>query len=60
MPPLGVTEPSGGGYQGLWENLNLFRIYGSLDGADIVTVSLGEITAQADRVWQGSAGSCVW
>ena len=45
-PPFGVKEPFGGGSEGLLENLHLFRIYGSADGTDIVTVSPGEITAQ--------------
>ena len=37
MPPLGVMESSGGGDEGLWENLHLFRIYDSPDGTDSVT-----------------------
>ena len=49
MPPLGPTEPFGGGNEGLWENF-LFRIYGSPDRAKIVTVSPGDITAQPDGV----------
>ena len=56
--PFGGNGPSGGGNEGLWRNLHFFRIYGSPDRTDIVTVSAGEITAQADRVWQGAAGRC--
>ena len=44
MPPLGVTEPIGRGNEILWENLNLFRIYGSPDGTDLVTILPREIT----------------
>ena len=44
MPPLEVTEPFCGSYEGLWENNHLFRIYGSPDGTDIVTVSPDGIT----------------
>ena len=46
------------GNEFLWENLNLFRSYGSPDGTDIVIVSPGEITAQPGRKWQKTAGSC--
>ena len=50
MPSLGVTVLFGGGNEGLWENLHPFTIYGSPDGIEIVTVLLGEITAQPGRV----------
>ena len=40
----------GSGNGGLWKKLQLFRIYGSPDATDIVTVSPREITAQAGRV----------
>ena len=63
--PLGVTELFGRGNEGLWENVystlgkpTFFRIYGSPDGTDIMTVSPGEIAAQSGSVWQEVAGSC--
>ena len=57
-PLWGATEPFGGGNEGLLENLHLFRIYGSPDGTNIVTVLPGDITAQPGRAWQETAGSC--
>ena len=42
--PLGITEPFGGGNEGLWENLHLFRVYGSPDGTDIMAISPREMT----------------
>ena len=50
MPPLGVTEPVGGGNEGLWENLRLFRICGSRDRTDTMTVPPCEITVQPGRI----------
>ena len=46
------------GNEDLLENLHLFKINGSPDGTDIVTVSPGEIAAQPGRVWRETAGSC--
>ena len=55
MPSLWVAEPFGGGNEGLCENLHLFRIYGSPDGTNIMTLSRGEITRSlAVRVSQKS------
>ena len=36
----------------------LFKIHGSPDGIDIVTVSPAKITAQPGRIWQETAESC--
>ena len=47
---LGETEPFGGVNEGLYENLSLFRIYGSSNGADFVSVSPGEITTQPGHI----------
>ena len=58
MPPLGVKEPFGGDNEGLEKTSIFFRTHCSPVGTDIVTVSLGKITAQPGRVWQETAGTC--
>ena len=60
---LGETESFGGGNEDLSENLHLFRIYGSPDGTDIVTVLPGDIThslAANARKWQEAAAAAVF
>ena len=57
---LGETESFGGANEDLSENLHLFRVYGSPNGTDIVTVLPGDIThslAANGRKWQEAAAA---